>query len=434
MMLKLYFKFFSLNIVFSLFLLFFLFFLNSGNYEYYLCNQLTKISFLNYSMLIPFSCDAELYIFGIENFNEIISFDYNYQERPIYILFLKLISIIPDLFFKDIIAKYFASFLLLHLIVLSFVNLITYKIYEYKLSLYNLFFVNLLIVLNPIFKFGLFDSAHQTLTILSFFLCVYFMKLNNLENKKIINWSFLLGCLYLSNTTFAISFLFIFFKDFDLKKVTFNFYKGIAFIIPYFSWNIYIYSSGYIPYNSAIERWYQFKWLPAHIINGYENVKYSINQSSYDNSEFYCMSLPENFICYFKDFINSIQYLSVPLLFVLLYLLKKSFFKNEIIVKNLAFVFITHWCFWSLIGWYPPLRFNLYSLAPFLTLISIFIFLKEKRQYFKFLFLIGNTAYFLYLNHWNYVDVVKFNNSIYFSFCIFAISSIVMFKYRNQPV
>jgi len=57
-MLKLYFKFFSLNIVFSLFLLFFLFFLNSGNYEYYLCNQLTKISFLNYSILIPFSCDA----------------------------------------------------------------------------------------------------------------------------------------------------------------------------------------------------------------------------------------------------------------------------------------------------------------------------------------------------------------------------------------
>ena len=49
----------------------------------------------------------------------------------------------------------------------------------------------------------------------------------------------------------------------------------MLFLAPILSWNIFIRSQGYIPYNAATTYWYQFIWLKDYILAGYENVNFN---------------------------------------------------------------------------------------------------------------------------------------------------------------
>ena len=71
----------------------FLFVLYPENSSYFTCNELVESKFINtqISYFIPVSCDLELYLTGVYDIGEIYKFDYNYQSRPLYILYIKVI-------------------------------------------------------------------------------------------------------------------------------------------------------------------------------------------------------------------------------------------------------------------------------------------------------------------------------------------------------
>ena len=113
---------------------------------------------------------------------------------------------------------------------------------------------------------------------------------------------------------------------------------------------------GYNPYNSATQYWKQFIWIKDFILVGYENINYNLSAS-----EYYCMSIPLFLECYIKDFVNSILYLFLPIilcLFMVKHIKKEDNEVYKFSLFNLLFIFILSFLFWSLIGWYPPLRFN----------------------------------------------------------------------------
>ena len=87
----------------------------------------------------------------------------------------------------------------------------------------------------------------------------------------------------------------------------------ILFIIPVLSWDIFISSMGYDPYNSALEYWHQFIWVKEYLLGGYENINFSL-----ENSEYYCMSIPLFLKCYLNDFLKTILYLSTVLILCLI--------------------------------------------------------------------------------------------------------------------
>ena len=99
----------------------FLFVIYPSNSSYFECNILLEkqIFTSNFSYYLPVSCDQEVYMVGVQDFNSIISFDYNYQSRPLYILFVKIFYEIYDLFINESNIKEFLSFVTVHLLIAS---------------------------------------------------------------------------------------------------------------------------------------------------------------------------------------------------------------------------------------------------------------------------------------------------------------------------
>ena len=92
------------------------------------------------------------------------------------------------------------------------------------------------------------------------------------------------------------------------------------------------------------------------------------------------------------------------------FLYKKN--QNNLVFYTIIFSFVM-FAFYSLIGWYPPLRFNLYSIGNCLVLISCIQVIENTKLYEKILYSGSIFLYFVNLNHWNYPEVVMFNRSIY---------------------
>jgi len=80
----------------------FLFILYPENSSYFECNQLTEIKRFGIIFNIPISCDLDLYLVGINDFASIHTFDYNYQTRPIYILYITMFYRFFGLFISNV--------------------------------------------------------------------------------------------------------------------------------------------------------------------------------------------------------------------------------------------------------------------------------------------------------------------------------------------
>tara|TARA_B000000475_G_C15827406_1_gene378376 strand:+ start:32 stop:613 length:582 start_codon:yes stop_codon:yes gene_type:complete len=175
---------------------------------------------------------------------------------------------------------------------------------------------------------------------------------------------------------------------------------------------------GYEPYNAAVEYWHQFIWVKDFILAGYENINFNL-----ENSEYFCMSMPLFLKCYLTDFAKTILYV-FPLLTLCLINIKnikndgRKLFLNSL--KKLSFVFIVSFIFWSFIGWYPPLRFNLYSFGHFLTLLFCIQFVLLEDSKVKNLTALTYVMYFISLNHWNYPGILKINYGITISLIIIS--------------
>jgi len=413
----------------------FLFILYPENSSYFECNQLAEIKRFGIIFNIPISCDLDLYLVGINDFASIHTFDYNYQTRPIYILYISMFYHFFGHFISNLNLLGLFAFSIGHIIIITLCIAVLLKTLDELKIQYNkkVYLIILFFGVSPILKWGVFDAAHQTLTILQFTLSFYFLTKKEKSTLELFVWSFIVGLLALSNMTFLICLLYLFYEKINKpRKIIINFspifISTILSLIPVFAWNQYIVSQGFTPYNAAVEYWKQFIWIKDHILAGYENVNFDLGRS-----EYYCMSIPLFLKCYLSDFVKSLYFLS-PIIYLcilnftsnwnnLLYKLKGVYF-------NLSFIYITLFVFWSFIGWYPPLRFNLYSLSYFV----IFIFIVQILQLDdKIDILFSSSIYFIYfafLNHWNNLNIVNFNSGIVVSLVMLIIYTIKKIKDR----
>jgi len=409
-----------INLLIFIFLYTFLFIIYPSNSSYFECNEFVKnnIHKSNISYYLPVSCDQELYLAGVYDFQSIYKYDYNYQTRPLYILTLKMFYEILNVFLSNSLIHKFLSFTLSHILIISIAgkvfldSLLKLKItLDTKKIISILFFLSL----SPIVKWGVFDSAHQTLTVLQFSLSFYFITYQFSEYKKIYFFSFILGVLALSNMTFALPLLFlVLHKLKSINEILLNFHRllfsFVLFVTPVLTWNVFISVMGYDPYNAAFEYWHQFVWVKDFLLAGYENVNF--NQ---ENSEYYCMSIPIFLKCYLVDFFKTAIYLSVLIVLCLVNFKNindKSKNLHKDVLLKLFLIFSVSFIFWSFIGWYPPLRFNLYSFGSFLTLLFCLQFALLNDGRVKTISILSYVLYFISLNHWNYSGVIKINPGI----------------------
>ena len=64
--------------------------------NYYICNELidytVNVLSTNFEFSYPKSCDQDLYQRGFTNLQEVFAEDFNYQDRPLYILLIAFVN------------------------------------------------------------------------------------------------------------------------------------------------------------------------------------------------------------------------------------------------------------------------------------------------------------------------------------------------------
>ena len=147
--------------------------------DFVLCNEIINVStqmFNNLTLPLPISCDFNDYVVGIQNPLDITTQKHPYQFRIIYFVFLSLINKIVNLFIAKSIFNTFITIVIGQVLILLLIASISNKLFDFnfKNSLSSKLLITTLLLFNPLFKFGLFDPSHQTLSFMSFILSFYF--------------------------------------------------------------------------------------------------------------------------------------------------------------------------------------------------------------------------------------------------------------------
>lgn len=410
-------------ISFSTFVLFcFYFIFEIKTPEYFLCNELVNFNISifdkNVEFRYPESCDQNFYYSGFENISEVLSSDFNYQERPVYILFIGIIYKIISTTFNIFNLNSLFTIQLSNIIgqvLITFINVILFQ-KNFRLndkSKSTPYIISLIFILNPMTKWGVFDPSHQLLTMTALLFGVYFLK-----NKYDLNIysGILFGVLMLLHRTFFIIYLSIILINFLASKKIFKTITLILFgLIPSFLMYILRYFSSGNSYDANTDYWGQFVWI-LDFIRG--KIRFE--------SEWHCVTIPENFYCYFSDNFATATYIALPATLAL-YLIfitgVRNLFKNKEL-KSLFSLTAFLYIFWSFIGWYPPIRFSYYSFGNLIILICAYLLLENlnKKRFSTIVMLISYSIYCLYLNHWNAPLIVEVNNQIIFSYLLLVFS------------
>ena len=402
--------------------------------EFVLCNEIINVStqiFNNLTIPLPISCDFSDYVVGIQNPLDITTQKHPYQFRIIYFAFLSLVNKIVNFFIAKSIFNVFMTIVIGQILILILTTTVSNTLFDFnfKNSLSSKLLISTILLFNPLFKFGLFDPSHQTLSFFSFILSFYLLK----NHKKLLNQNIYLLCiglgiLYLANKVFAINFfilLIIYFlhKKIDVVDFIFKYFSRmiIAFLIPNYLYTFYFKFNNLRIYDSVTETWGHFIW-----------VKYYLFGDQMHAGEWYCHNIPDNFICYFQDSFQAIQYISIPLVtaFFLLYpnikKLNLSKFNLDKVnfVNSLFIVSIIYYVFWSFIGWYPPLRFNLYTFLPVIYIIFLKLISSSKDS--RFILISIYILYFSQVKHWNNLEIFDINLIF-----ITSILFLVLLIYKN---
>ena len=83
--------------------------------------------------------------------------------------------------------------------------------------------------------------------------------------------------------------------------------------------------------------------------------------------------------------------------------------------------------FWSLIGWYPPIRFSLYSLGNLIFILLIIEFIKLENIYEKLIFLSSLLFSLFHISHWNDINYLSFNIFDYISIMLLTLFTARLF-------
>ena len=286
------------------------------------------------------------------------------------------------------------------------INSIVYIFYlslkeKVKITNFDYFVLLIIIMINPIYKWGIFVPSHQTSTLLLIAFFIYF------SSKKMVvvdrNISLLFGLFFLFHRSFLISFLaLILYKNIDKLFKIETYLKNLKCLIYFLLPNI-IYESfiRFIlqrpTYDANTEYWGQFIWL-------YDFLRGKVRYQS----EWHCVTIPENFICYLSDLKQMIIYILIPILLVGIVLIINSLCerKNYPLLKEVLFISICLFSFWSLIGWYPPIRFSFYSVGHMVTMILLIFYISEKKMLLKSLLLVSVVFAYIFIPHWNTPEIV----------------------------
>jgi len=392
--------------------------------NYYICNELidytVNVLSTNVEFTYPKSCDQELYQRGFTNLQEVFAEDFNYQDRPLYILLIAFVNsgvkFFVGLFSFESINTTFLSTFLVQIGIAAISLVLIKKIYfkDEELSFTNSTLLPLILLISPLFKWGIFDPSHQLLTFLAILVSIYFVQSSKTVN---FNSSFLFGLLFLLHRSFLVTFawilLFEIYSNRDHLIKDFKYKCCLFFLAPTVAYQIYIkLILGNNPYDANTEYWGQFIWI-------FDFLRGKINYQS----EWHCVTIPGNFLCYIQDNFQLLLYLSVLILFVLYFYfsqfrINKNFDESiKLTVSICLFLYI----FWSFIGWYPPIRFSYYSLGHLIVLLFIKSIIMHKNNFGKFLITTSYIFYTLNLNHWNSPQTVEMNLFMYFSIVLFFI-------------
>jgi len=390
--------------------------------DYFYCNEIVsyelEIFNKSFDFNYPKSCDEQLYHVGFKDFSNLIASDFNYAERPIYIIF---IGIIYRFFLIVLSFSKISPFLILLFsnfigqILLTLINVILFMnvFKKYITNNRHQYLVAFILIISPLVKWGIFDPSHQLLTLTAIIGGLYFKK-----NKHSINYksALIFGTLMLLHRTFLIVFLWIvvshIMKSFKLRKLLNYIPFLITALIPTLILTLVKYLTTGTAYDANTDYWGQFVWL-------FDFVR---GKTRFE-SDWHCVSIPENFYCYFKDNLDLLIYLSVPFLCVILFIYKTRLLSSEDTdIRNLFSITLFLYLFWSFIGWYPPIRFSYYSLGNLIIILFIIFCLMIKDIKFLVIIISSYATYALYLNHWNDSDIVAIGPEIGLSYIFLIIS------------
>lgn len=424
------FKIFGSLLIYSILIFIFYFIYEIKTPNYFICNEIIshKLNILKYEFLYnyPESCDEKLYHIGFIDLNQIFDSTFNYAERPLYILFVGLIYRIFQFLLQLLVIDNYSILLfsnfIAQILIVSINVLLYIKVFVNKKNKINFeYLLSLIFLLSPLVKWGIFDPSHQLLTLTAILYAIFFKK--NKFNLSFSN-ALLFGTLMLLHRTFLITFIWLLLveikNEINLKKIfKYSIYFLIS-LIPYTVTTLFkLYFTG-TSYDANIDYWGQFIWI-------FDFVRGKIRFES----EWHCVTIPENFYCYFNDNLMLIFYLGLPVIAIIYLSFKyKELIKLDQNLKNLLSLSVFLYLFWSFIGWYPPIRFSYYSIGNLVILLFAYFISHIKDSFHLSLLLFSYCIYMLNLNHWNSPLIVEFDNTIKTSYLFLII--FVFFDLRKS--
>ena len=420
------FKIFAIYTVISdLIIYLLLFFFNKEKINYYLCTNIKSYDIFlfsrNIELIYPESCDLNAYKVGVLNIQNFYNLkEYVYFDRPLFIFYISIFYYLLKVIFNPLslgtLTLIKASFFLGQIVLTSIVCVLVCLIFNHiNLDYKNIYFsLPWMISISPMFKWHIYESTSMTFTFLIFLFGIYFVI--NLENINQAFYFFLAGLLVLVHRSAVLIVVFIFIYTIFEKKINFKTLTNfIFFIFPILlHYTILFLISGFADHQA--EGYRQFIWIIDYL-NGKDTI----------NGGYFCQTPNLAFNCYLNDLKNLIKYLFIPIIYLIINYI--SFFRNaHAINKNLLkislyFAILIN-LFWLFIGWYPPIRFSYYGLGNLVIFLMIYNFALIENKTSRNVFIVGYTLYFLFLNHWNYPEVILRSNFILISAFLFLISII----------
>ena len=421
--------------------------------DLFICDEYKKhfFTFLNNDLdfIYPFNrCDDKVYFGLLEDYYSLFeNAGRPYQNRPLWLLppyfiyqFLSNFEILSNQSILYILS-YFITQLTFSIITLNLLIKLFKK--YFKINNFDIFSIVIIFYLNPIIQFFIFTPSNGSLSFMVLIFNLYFLE--KYSNKKTSYLAFLImGILFLLNRSFVTCLASFFIFKFRLKiKYFLEVITGtIIFFIPNYIYKYFITFNGYEPYDISAEMYGHFIWLSKYFDSGIlywlsrlvlseKNFNLRLTTKWDSESEWYCQNIPDNFICFFNDMMNVSRYLLIPCLIILIYLFLYNLKKTNQMHKLIVISGIVNLFFWSLIGWYPPLRFGLFSFGNLIILYLIYVFLNLPSIKLKMLILASIIFGLLNINHWNSSILINLNafNLISISLLFFYIYEV--FKYRN---
>jgi len=303
--------------------------------------------------------------------------------------------------------------------------------------------------MNPVQQFVMFTTSNGTLSFTMLVLSIYFIE-KFVHKKNIFLICIIVGILFLANRSFIVTLIVfllmrLLINKKSLKNITETFIGFVIFWIPVYLYRNLIKLSGYEVADSNVVDYGQFIWVSKYFNKGIgfwfskfflskENFELRLKTNWDSKDEWYCQSIPENFICYIEDIWLSSTYLYLPLtLLILCFVFSKNL--NKTLLNNFLITGFITMFFWSFIGWYPPLRFGLYSFGNILMLLSIFYFTSFESKKIKTAYIFTIFFGLLNISHWNNPNLLEITFLDYSSLIFLLIFSYLLInqkKARNE--